>query len=177
MNIRSYILALMFSAFALTALMFCDAMAMGPSVDSREIAAHKPASPVKVSIGLSDPDAISRSGDMIDLVITIRSGVASDKMTIKIILTGGVELISGKPKVIIPIERNETVKQTITVRLPEHKSWGVRVRASLKQRGGAMYSHSTAFDGDKPVSTTTSTDKGTTTRDAKGREILEFRAD
>ena len=141
--------------------------------------AAKPGSPVTVKIEPSGP-AVPSPGGVVELLVTVRSSVASDALRVKVTLTGGVELLSGEISVTAPIGAGGEYATTLTVRMPESAAGSVMVRASLKESGGGgRYSGSAQYNpfglsgpaGKKDASAP----EGEVRTDSRGRRVIEHR--
>ena len=153
--------------------------AMGPRPSDMETVepalGGKPGSPVSVTIEPVSPV----SGDIAELLVTVRSSVASDAMRVKVTLTGGAELLSGERSMSVTVEAGEDYAMPMTIRLPEGDNLSVRasvrVTASLKERGGRYSGSAVFYPLGPPDEKPSAAPKGEVRTDSRGRRIIEHR--
>ena len=137
----------------------------------------KPRPPLQIAIspvqsGVSPSDI--KPGDVVELKITGKTHVETEKLDIRVELLGGVELVSGETSWIGAAKKGEDKALLITVRAPKHGNGRIRARVSLPQTGGAAFAVEAEYrlgaDLEKKPSALPEIK-----RDNKGREIREYR--
>jgi hypothetical protein len=114
-------------------------------------------------------------GDVAEFLVTVRSSIASDDLGVKLILSGGAELLGVLPVWGSSIEKGVAVSRLITVRFPGRPGGRVRARATLSDGSGGRYSAHDSLGTEPPAKKTAP--KGKRSVDSKGRPIIEYRAE
>jgi len=166
-SIAAVMAALMFLSFGLWAMGIANA--------------SKPGSPVSMSIETTGP-ASPKPGDVVELLVTVRSSLASDDVLVTLKLTGGAELLNPEPgwkptkaSWTLTLKKGAPKSRHVTVRFPEHTGGQVRARVALSDGAGGKYS-ARASIGTGPPAKKKQPD-GKRALDSRGREIIEYRAE